>query len=77
MLFDVTYCLQVFMGIFYYIKSVALAEDLPLKESYEKLDDFYRDADRGYNLVSLVLLILLLYKRVYGYTSTFNKIFKP
>lgn len=40
----------VFMGIFYHIKSVALAEDLPLKETYSDMTDFYSDADRGYSL---------------------------
>lgn len=36
------------MGIFFYIKSVALIEDLPLEEEYDSPEKFYTDADRGY-----------------------------
>ncbi|XP_076178227.1 ribonuclease kappa [Ptiloglossa arizonensis] len=36
------------MGIFFYVKSVALVEDLSLLEHFEKLEDFYAEADRGY-----------------------------
>lgn len=61
------------MGIFYYIKSVALAEDLPLKESYDKIDDFYRDADRGYNLVSIVLMVVCIF---YSYMVVQNMYIK-
>ncbi|OXU20900.1 ribonuclease kappa [Nasonia vitripennis] len=39
----------VLMGIFFYIKSVALIEDLPLEDSYfEKPEDFYMAADSGF-----------------------------
>ncbi|KAK5647468.1 hypothetical protein RI129_002360 [Pyrocoelia pectoralis] len=39
------------MGIFYYIRSVALFEDLPGLEEEDKLhsiEKFYADADKGY-----------------------------
>lgn len=39
------------MGIFYYVKSIALSEDLPGVESeggFESPEDFYKIADRGY-----------------------------
>nr|CAD7590150.1 unnamed protein product [Timema genevievae] len=39
----------VLMGIFYYVKSVALAEDLPgLEEKFNTADEFYAKADVGY-----------------------------
>ncbi|XP_055309731.1 ribonuclease kappa [Sitodiplosis mosellana] len=37
------------MGIFYYVHSVALIEDLPLKHTYERPSDFYTDADKAYS----------------------------
>lgn len=37
------------MGVFFYIRSVALVEDLSLSEkNITSLDDFYMMADRGY-----------------------------
>ncbi|XP_029054433.1 ribonuclease kappa [Osmia bicornis bicornis] len=36
------------MGIFFYVKSVALIEDLPLEGEFVKATDFYAAADRGY-----------------------------
>lgn len=40
---------QVLMGIFFYIKSVALVEDLPLEGKYfTTKDEFYTEAERGY-----------------------------
>ncbi|KAI4468456.1 ribonuclease kappa [Holotrichia oblita] len=37
------------MGVFYYIRSVALAEDVPgLEEHFESLQEFYAAADAGY-----------------------------
>jgi len=41
------------MGIFYYINSVALIEDIPLDEHmvYKDAQDFYTEADRGYTQV--------------------------
>lgn len=36
------------MGIFYYIESVALAEDLPAVETYSSLSDFYSKMTHGY-----------------------------
>ncbi|KYN37494.1 Ribonuclease kappa [Trachymyrmex septentrionalis] len=41
----------VFMGVFFYIRSVALVEDLPLEELKENLTstgEFYKVVDRGY-----------------------------
>ncbi|XP_058464099.1 ribonuclease kappa [Malaya genurostris] len=37
------------MGFFYFINSVALIEDLPLKEHYDSPQDFYAAADRAYS----------------------------
>ncbi|XP_018305789.1 ribonuclease kappa-B [Mycetomoellerius zeteki] len=40
-----------FMGVFFYVRSVALVEDLPLGELKENLtstDEFYKVVDRGY-----------------------------
>lgn len=39
------------MGVFFYIGSVALVEDLPLKEEYsgkDAVNEFYADVDRAY-----------------------------
>lgn len=40
------------MGLFFYINSVALIEDLPLEEEYHSLEDFYAAANRAYKQVS-------------------------
>ncbi|EDS25706.1 salivary secreted ribonuclease [Culex quinquefasciatus] len=37
------------MGVFYYIHSVALIEDLPLEAHYPTPADFYAAADRAYS----------------------------
>ncbi|XP_012064491.1 PREDICTED: ribonuclease kappa [Atta cephalotes] len=40
-----------FMGVFFYVRSVALVEDLPLEELKENLtskEEFYKVVDRGY-----------------------------
>jgi len=37
------------MGIFFYIKSVALIEDLPLKEHHSSPGEFFADVDRAYS----------------------------
>jgi len=37
------------MGVFYYIHSVALIEDLPLEEHYTSPEKFYIAADNAYN----------------------------
>jgi ribonuclease kappa len=39
------------MGIFFYMKSVALVEDLPLKEEYkpEEYERFFADVDQAYS----------------------------
>ena len=43
------------MGIFYYVRSVALVEDLPLEEeNITNAEDFYAEADRGYSQVILL-----------------------
>jgi len=39
------------MGVFYYIHSVALIEDLPLEEHYPTAADFYAAADVAYSQV--------------------------
>jgi len=38
----------VLMGVFYYIHSVALIEDLPIEEHYHSPEEFYAAADRAY-----------------------------
>jgi len=42
-------------GLFFYINSVALIEDLPLEEEYHSLEDFYAAANRAYNQVNFEL----------------------
>jgi len=43
------------MGILFYSRSVALVEDLPLKEEggedggYKNINEFFQDVDRGYS----------------------------
>ncbi|XP_011700861.1 PREDICTED: ribonuclease kappa-B [Wasmannia auropunctata] len=38
-----------FMGIFFYVRSVALVEDLPLeKGNFTSIGEFYKEVDRGY-----------------------------
>ena len=36
------------MGVFFYINSVALIEDINLEESYESMDRLRTDMDKGY-----------------------------
>ncbi|EDW01432.1 ribonuclease kappa [Drosophila grimshawi] len=38
----------VLMGLFFYIHSVALIEDLPLEEKYSSLEEFYTAANNAY-----------------------------
>lgn len=37
------------MGLFFYVHSVALIEDLPLEEEYATVDEFYSAANTAYN----------------------------
>lgn len=56
---------QTLMGVFYYIRALALLEDLPLKEEHHSIPDFITDVETGYGQVSQVvstLLLLLLQK---------------
>lgn len=47
------------MGIFYHVRSVALAEDLPISHSdTQNVDEFYVAVERGYTQVSLSLKLL-------------------
>ncbi|KAK3927149.1 Ribonuclease kappa [Frankliniella fusca] len=40
---------QVLMGIFYFVRSVGLAEDLSvMEENFETMEEFYAAADSGY-----------------------------
>ncbi|KAI4468472.1 zinc finger c2h2 superfamily [Holotrichia oblita] len=56
------------MGVFYYIRSVALAEDVPgLEEHFESLEEFYAAADAGYTQVYINYLIKF-------YQATHNQI---
>lgn len=43
------------MGVFYYIHSVALFEDLPLEEHYHSPEEFYFAADQAYQQVQSIL----------------------
>ncbi|KAF4520808.1 hypothetical protein B566_EDAN002386 [Ephemera danica] len=38
----------VLMGIFYYVRSVALAEDLAIGHNFKSTHEFYMAADRSY-----------------------------
>ena len=49
------------MGVFYYIHSVALIEDLPIEEHYKTPTEFYAAADRAYSQVSHLLFIYELH----------------
>ena len=42
------------MGLFFYIHSVALIEDLPILEEYHTLDAFYADANAAYTQVIMI-----------------------
>lgn len=42
---------QTLMGIFYYVHSVALIEDLPLKTKYDDPKVFYQEANKAYEQV--------------------------
>lgn len=44
------------MGLFFYVHSVALIEDLPIEEEYHTLEAFYADANAAYNQVSLEVI---------------------
>lgn len=58
------------MGIFFYIKSVALIEDLPLEEKkYDLPDEFYSDVDRGYTQNAYNCWIAAC---LYGFTFLFS-----
>lgn len=48
------------MGIFYFVKSVALIEDLPIDEEhvFGTVEEFYAEADRGYTQVSHALPVI-------------------
>lgn len=48
------------MGVFYYIHSVALIEDLPLEEHYNDPDKFYAAADAAYSQVIIQILFLVI-----------------
>lgn len=66
------------MGVFYYIHSVALIEDLPLEEHYDSPKEFYAAADVAYSQVIITFLSLGLniffrsQQIVYTHISTYN-----
>ncbi|XP_014095735.1 ribonuclease kappa-B [Bactrocera oleae] len=39
----------VLMGVFFFIHSVALIEDLPIAEDFTSVEEFYNAANRAYN----------------------------
>lgn len=41
------------MGVFYYIKSVALIEDLDIEDHYKNPHEFFLAADKAYDQVSV------------------------
>lgn len=45
------FCQQTLMGIFYYARSVALIEDLPLNHTYTDPKAFFNHADKAYEQV--------------------------
>lgn len=47
------------MGVFYYIHSVALVEDLPLEEHYHTPAEFYAAADKAYSQVNHRRLLVI------------------
>ncbi len=48
------------MGVFYYIHSVALIEDLPLEAHYDDPNKFYAAADAAYSQVMIFFLYVEL-----------------
>ncbi|XP_026320964.1 ribonuclease kappa-B-like [Hyposmocoma kahamanoa] len=55
------------MGVFYYIRALALLEDLPLPEEHKGFDQFITDVEAGYNqnayncwIAALLYVITLL-----------------
>jgi hypothetical protein len=64
------------MGIFYYVKSIALSEDLPGVEregGFEKAGDFYDIADRGYVQVCMITVnVTRLYNSAVSATKVKN-----
>jgi ribonuclease kappa len=47
------------MGVFYYIHSVALVEDLPLEEHYHTPQEFYAAADKAYSQVTEPVFLVI------------------
>ena len=47
--------LQAVMGVFFYTKSVALVEDVPLEEKYESESSLLRDMEAGYEQVLIIV----------------------
>lgn len=52
------------MGIFFYVKSIALSEDIPGIEEghFETPEEFYKVADRGYVQVCICVDLLICLK---------------
>lgn len=46
---------QTLMGVFYYIRALALLEDLPLSEEHKTIGDFVAEVEAGYDQVSQVV----------------------
>lgn len=46
---------QTLMGVFYYIRALALLEDLPLSEEHESIGQFITEVEAGYDQVSHVV----------------------
>lgn len=60
------------MGVFYYVKSIALSEDLPGVEEggFESPQEFYKIADRGYEQVCICVDLLFFFLKICVLPST-------
>ncbi len=43
------YYFQILMGLFFYVQSVALVEDLPMKEHFTDINDFITERDVAFS----------------------------
>ena len=64
------------MGVFFYTKSVALIEDVPLSEEYigeSAENDLRRDIDTGFQQVSVILIfdvtLFIIHKSIHANKS--------
>lgn len=62
------------MGVFYYIRALALLEDLPLSEKHGDVAQFIGEVEAGYDQVSHVVILHknTLLSGLYLYIVFFN-----